>query len=135
MLGLALSAVGLPTMYSLMRTVDNASTNLGWSLPGQLFTIVWILLLGACCYVASKPALKLTRAVKGAFQQSQALKDLPGPSYGLLGILPLLRARRDFHRLLTEWANIYGPIYHFRVAMFHVSLMSSHMHDYQFYYA
>jgi len=36
------------------------------------------------------------------YRRSRALKGLPGPAYGFLGIVNALR-RRQIHRKATEW--------------------------------
>lgn len=119
-LGLAVSVVGLPTLVSLMHRVGTVTESLGWVVPGYVSSTLWIVFGTVCALMAAQPMRKIFQAGKGAYQRSQALKDLPGPSYGLLGILPLLRTRKDLHRQVTEWAEQYGPIYRVRVATFHV---------------
>ena len=117
--GLAVPAVGLP-LISLMHTVGTASGSFSCFVPHGFFLALWVVLLAACVCAAIKPVLKISRVARAAFNRSQALKDLPGPEYGLLGILGLLRTRKDLHRQVTEWAEQYGPIYRVRVVIFHV---------------
>ena len=55
-------------------------------------------------------------------RREQALKDLPGPKHPfLLGMMVDLVCRRDPHRYATELAEQYGPIFKFRLLIFHVS--------------
>ena len=63
----------------------------------------------------------LAKTFAAVWRRSKALKQLPGPEYGIMGILPLLLKHRDVHRRLIGWADTYGPIYRVRVAMSHVS--------------
>ena len=75
-------------------------------------------------------AAKLTKDVavmaNNTRRQAHALRQLPGPRYGVLGVLPIAQSRRDLHRLLTEWAEAYGPVYRIRFLMIHVrSLFTS----------
>ena len=101
--------------------MGSASTSFGWAVPASISTGLWIVAVSACVFAAFKPFLKLVRVAKGALKRSQALKELPGPNYGILGILSLLRTRKDLHHQVTEWAEQYGPIYRVRVVIFHVS--------------
>ena len=49
------------------------------------------------------------------------LKHLPGPKLPRVqGMAALMQDRKDHHRLLSEWAEEFGPIYRFRFLMFHV---------------
>ena len=58
-------------------------------------------------------------------RRSQALKDLPGPTYPFLpGMMLALVCRRDPHRYATELAEKYGPIFKFRLLIFHVRTLS-----------
>ena len=55
------------------------------------------------------------------YRRSRALKDVPGPDYPVLtGMLDLL-SMRDMHRVCTEHAERYGPIFKWRLFTFHVS--------------
>ncbi len=55
------------------------------------------------------------------YRRSRALKDVPGPEYPVLtGMLDLL-SMRDMHRVCTEYAERYGPIFKWRLFTFHVS--------------
>ena len=42
------------------------------------------------------------------------------PTTGLVGILPKLW-EKDLHRIITGWANEFGPVFKLRVMQFHVS--------------
>ena len=56
------------------------------------------------------------------YRREQALKDLPGPKHPfLVGLMVDLVCRRDPHRYATELAEQYGPIFKFRLLIFHVS--------------
>eukprot|EP00884_Botryococcus_braunii_P006038 jgi/Botrbrau1/15435/Bobra.43_2s0060.1 len=57
-------------------------------------------------------------------RRSKALKDLPGPSYGLIGILDVVAKQKDIHRVATEWVNTYGPILRVRIMQFHVLVVA-----------
>ena len=58
-------------------------------------------------------------------RRSQALKDLPGPTYPFVtGMMLALVCRRDPHRYATELAEKYGPIFKFRLLIFHVRSLS-----------
>ena len=91
--------------------------------------------LGCCVLTAMlepKPAVLLThnqalerclccRFAYGMYRRSRALKDVPGPEYPVLtGMLDLL-SMRDMHRVCTEYAERYGPIFKWRLFTFHVS--------------
>ena len=52
-------------------------------------------------------------------RRSEALKGLPSPKYGFLGITSAVSSRR-MHRIVTAWANQYGPIFKARFLAFHV---------------
>ena len=39
---------------------------------------------------------------------------------GLVGVLPKL-LEKDLHRIITGWANEFGPVFKLRVMQFHVS--------------
>lgn len=55
------------------------------------------------------------------YRREQALKDIPGPKHPfLLGMMVDLVCRRDPHRYATELAEQYGPIFKFRLLIFHV---------------
>ena len=55
-------------------------------------------------------------------RREQALKGLPGPKHPLIfGMMVDLVCRRDPHRYATELAERYGPIFKFRLLIFHVS--------------
>ena len=55
-------------------------------------------------------------------RREQALKGLPGPKHPLIfGMMMDLVCRRDPHRYATELAERYGPIFKFRLLIFHVS--------------
>ena len=55
------------------------------------------------------------------YKREQALKGLPGPKHPLLlGMMVDLVCRRDPHRYATELAEQYGPIFKFRLLIFHV---------------
>ncbi len=57
----------------------------------------------------------------GMWRRSRALKDLPGPKYNsVVGVMHLLSVR-DMHRVCTEYAEKYGPIFKMRLLTFHVS--------------
>ena len=57
----------------------------------------------------------------GMWRRSRALKDVPGPEYHpLVGVMNLLSVR-DMHRVCTEYAEEYGPIFKLRLLTFHVS--------------
>lgn len=61
------------------------------------------------------------RFAYGMYRRSRALKDVPGPKYPLLtGMLELL-SMRDMHRVCTESAERYGPIFKWRLFTFHVT--------------
>ena len=65
----------------------------------------------------------LCRLAVTMYRREQALKDLPGPKHPLLtGMMVDLVCRRDPHRYVTELAETYGPIFKFRLLIFHVSL-------------
>ena len=54
------------------------------------------------------------------YRRSRALKDVPGPEYNsVLGLMHLL-GKRDMHRVCTEHAEKYGPIFKWRLFTFHV---------------
>ena len=54
------------------------------------------------------------------YRRSRALKDVPGPECNsVLGLLHLL-GKRDMHRVCTEHAEKYGPIFKWRLFTFHV---------------
>ena len=54
------------------------------------------------------------------YRRSRALKDVPGPECNsVLGLLHLL-GKRDMHRVCTEHAETYGPIFKWRLFTFHV---------------
>lgn len=53
--------------------------------------------------------------------RSAALRSLPGPTYGLLGLFKAL-ASKDPHRWSALWANEFGPIVKVRIFVFHVSI-------------
>ena len=62
------------------------------------------------------------RLAVSMYRREQALKDLPGPKHPfLLGMMVDLVCRRDPHRYATELAEQYGPIFKFRLLIFHVS--------------
>ena len=52
-------------------------------------------------------------------RRSEALKGLPSPKYGFLGIIGAVSSRR-MHRTVTQWADQYGPIFKARFLAFHV---------------
>jgi len=54
------------------------------------------------------------------WERSAALKGLPGPKYGILGLVHALLSKQP-HRWTTIWADLYGPIVRLRVLCFHVS--------------
>ena len=57
----------------------------------------------------------------GMWRRSRALRDVPGPEYHpLVGVMDLLSVR-DMHRVCTEYAEKYGPIFKMRLLTFHVS--------------
>lgn len=61
------------------------------------------------------------RFAYGMYRRSRALRDVPGPEYPVLkGMLELL-SMRDMHRVCTEYAERYGPIFKWRLFTFHVS--------------
>lgn len=48
----------------------------------------------------------------------------PSPHHthtGLIGMLPSLW-EKDFHRVVTRWANAHGPVFKMRIMQFHVSV-------------
>jgi hypothetical protein len=55
------------------------------------------------------------------WERSSAVKGLPGPEYGILGLVKALLSKQP-HRWTTIWADQYGPIVRLRVLCFHVSL-------------
>ena len=68
-------------------------------------------------------------------RREQALKGLPGPKHPLIfGMMMDLVCRRDPHRYATELAERYGPIFKFRLLIFHVSTptMRAPRHDISF---
>ena len=77
----------------------------GWQLG------LWPCLLLCALLVLGQPLRRLLKVVSGAGRRARMLQGLPGPSYGLLGILPLLQRRHDLHKLITEWAEEYGPVF------------------------
>lgn len=72
---------------------------------------LWPCLLLCALLVLGQPLRRLLKVVSGAGRRARMLKGLPGPTYGLLGILPLLQRRHDLYKLITEWAEEYGPIF------------------------
>ena len=68
------------------------------------------------------PPLAPRRLAVSMYRREQALKDLPGPKHPfLVGMMVDLVCRRDPHRYATELAEQYGPIFKFRLLIFHVS--------------
>ncbi|KAK9827618.1 hypothetical protein WJX81_006830 [Elliptochloris bilobata] len=65
----------------------------------------------------------VARFVWNCRRRSLALKHLPGPTYGWLGIIDALR-RRQIHRSATEWANVFGPIFRVRLLWFHAVVIT-----------
>ena len=64
----------------------------------------------------------LCRLATTMYRREQALKGLPGPKHPLIfGLMMDLVCRRDPHRYATELAERYGPIFKFRLLIFHVS--------------
>ena len=116
--------VGLVVALTLLPTLLNAATaacralGLQTELPLLVLRLVAWGVLAACGVPPVRQLLKTFAAVS---RRSKALRDLPGPSYGILGILPLLWRQKDIHRQLTKWADEFGPIYRVRIAVFHVS--------------
>lgn len=120
--GLALSLAGLPLLVALTWTARAVLSSFGLALPPTAVKLCVILLATACAWSAVAPVRKLSTAIRSAQHQSRALRLLPGPRYGILGILPLLRIRKDLHRQVTEWAEQYGPIFKIRCLNFNVSI-------------
>ena len=57
------------------------------------------------------------------YRREQALKDIPGPKHPfLLGMMVDLVCRKDPHRYATQLAEQYGPIFKFRLLIFHVRI-------------
>ena len=68
----------------------------------------------------------LCRLAMTMHRREQALKGLPGPKHPLIfGMMVDLVCRRDPHRYATELAERYGPIFKFRLLIFHVSLATA----------
>ncbi len=73
----------------------------------------------ASCWLESLTIGSSRRFYLTISRRSQALKHLPGPRHGPLGILSALRSRH-IHRSVTSWADQYGPIFKIRMLHFHV---------------
>ena len=100
----------LPALLSGYNGLVSLLEDYGGQSLGQLQLL---LKLAALCLVAAcvcKPLKRLCKVVSGARRRSKMLRHLPGPSYGLLGILPLLRRRHDVHRMVTEWGEVRSPV-------------------------
>ncbi|CAL5224619.1 g7335 [Coccomyxa viridis] len=70
------------------------------------------------------PVLIGMRFAYGMYRRSRALKDVPGPEYPVLtGMLDLL-SMRDMHRVCTEYAERYGPIFKWRLFTFHAVVIT-----------
>ena len=109
---LGAASVLLPALLSGYNGLLSILEDYGGQSLGQLRLL---LKLAALCLVAAcvcKPLTKLCKVVSGARRRSKMLRHLPGPSYGLLGILPLLRRRHDVHRMVTEWAEVRFPVHY-----------------------
>ncbi|KAK9801866.1 hypothetical protein WJX73_003752 [Symbiochloris irregularis] len=122
--GLALALAGLPVLVASALFARAACSSIGLHLPPAAVTACVSSLALVCAWSAVGPVLKLTSAVRAAHQRSLALRGLPGPQYGLLGILPFLRARKDLHRQVTEWAEQYGPIFKVRCINYHAVVIT-----------
>ena len=115
--------VGVVVAFTLLPSLLNVATaackalGLQTELPLLVLRLAALGVLAACSVPPVRQLLKTFAAVS---RRSKALRDLPGPSYGILGILPLLWRKKDIHRQLTKWADEFGPIYRVRVAVFHV---------------
>ncbi|CAL8472236.1 g11778 [Coccomyxa elongata] len=57
------------------------------------------------------------------WRRSRALRHLPGPQYGLLGIVPQLVSRK-IHKQATTWANQFGPVYRVRFMCYHAMVVT-----------
>jgi hypothetical protein len=70
-------------------------------------------------------SVKYDRFYVEIWRRSRALKDLPGPKYGLLGIISSV-VNKNIHRQATAWANQFGPLFRVRFLCYHVSQLGHH---------
>ena len=103
---LGASGVLLPVLLSGYNSVLVLGEEYGGQHWDQLRILLKLAALALCALCLLQPLKKLYKVVRGARRRSQMLQHLPGPSYGLLGILPLIKQRHDVHRLVTEWAEV-----------------------------
>ena len=121
LLALISSLAGLPILGMIGVSTPRALDGLGWPAPEGFGAKLWTVVAALCAWLAFPALIKVWKLSRKTWARSVALRDLPGPDYGLLGILPIIRRRRDIHRLATEWAEKYGPIVRVRFLLFHVS--------------
>lgn len=95
------------------------------ALSRRLAPALWILLAAACALWVFPVFIKIVKIGRRVRARSLALRSLPGPEYGLLGVLKITNQRPDLHRLTTEWTETYGPILRVRFLLFHVSYPSA----------
>ena len=103
---LGAASVLLPVLLSGYNSVLYAFEELGGRQFGSVRLLPRLAALCLCAVCLFRPLRKLYKVVSSARRRSKMLQHLPGPSYGILGILPLLRQRHDVHRMVTEWAEV-----------------------------
>ena len=111
MTALGAAVVALPLLAGTTALWSAGSSSVPAPAPVSWALCPLILVCAALCLV--QPVRKLFKVARGAQRRARLLRDLPGPSFGLLGFLPILQRRHDIHRLVTEWAEQYGPIFRY----------------------
>lgn len=117
---LVATLIMLPLVGLVGVSTPRALDGLGFVATERLRALLWALTVAVSACLGASVVRKLSKLAWRIFSRSRALKHLPGPDYGWLGILPLLCKRRDLHRLVTAWAEAYGPIVRVRFLIFHV---------------
>ena len=101
LLSLALILAGLPAIWVIRVAAEFAAARQPtWAPALSLLPTICLLALGLCALPAAKQLWKTASAVR---QRSQALRQLPGPSYGWLGVLLELR-NMNVHRCSYSFA-------------------------------
>ncbi|KAK9803216.1 hypothetical protein WJX73_004613 [Symbiochloris irregularis] len=115
------AVVGLPLVGFLGLS---ASHILEPAASRRLAPALWILLAAVFAWCSFPVITKLVKIARRVRARSQALQSLPGPEYGLLGVLNIINQRPDLHRLVTEWVEKFGPLVRVRFLLFHAVIVT-----------